>query len=75
MKLADMAAQLQERIPLNRSSFRRFYEWYHKTYFKTGSVKPVIHVMAFIGVIGYSMEHNHIKHQLEHARDEADKVE
>lgn len=74
-KLADVATQLQQRMPVNRSSFMRFFEWYHKTYIKAGRAQPVAHVMVLVGVIGYSMEHNHIKHELEHAREEAAKIE
>lgn len=74
-KIADVASQLQDRIPLNRSSFMRFYEWYHKTYFKTGRIAPVVHVMAIVGVVGYSLEHPHIKHEQEHAKKAAENVE
>lgn len=74
-KIADAASHLQERLPVNRSTMMRAFEWYHKTYFKTGRFAPVAHVMVGLGVLGYAMEHNHIKHELEHAKHEAENVE
>lgn len=73
-KVADVAAQIQQRIPLNRSSFMRFYEWYHKTYFKTNSIKPVVHAMVGIGLIGYAMEYSHIKHEIDEEKKHANDV-
>lgn len=73
-KVADVAAQLQQRIPLNRSSFMRFYEWYHKTYIKPGRFTPVVHVMVGIGVLGYAIEYPHIKHELEEEKKKATEV-
>eukprot|EP00056_Hartaetosiga_gracilis_P006613 m.98200 g.98200 ORF g.98200 m.98200 type:complete len:86 (-) comp12514_c0_seq1:3247-3504(-) len=39
-----------------------FSESYAKKYFKTGSVRPVVHVMLGLGVLGYAMEYPHLKH-------------
>lgn len=72
--MADVAAQLRERIPVNRNSFMRFYDWYHRTYFKTGKFTPVVHVMLGIGIIGYAIEYPHIKHELEHEAKKASEV-
>lgn len=73
-KVADMAAQLRQRIPVNRSSFMRFFEWYHKSYIKPGKFAPVVHVMVGVAVTGYAIEYPHIKHEIEEERAHANKI-
>lgn len=73
-KVADMANSLRQRIPVNRGMIHKALEWYHLKYFKTGSFTPVVHVMLAAGIFGYAMEYEHIKHELEHAKQEAKKV-
>lgn len=73
-KVTEVAAQLRQRLPVNRSQFMRLYEWYQRTYFKTGSFAPVVHVMLGIGIIGYAIEYPHIKHELEEQKKHANDV-
>lgn len=73
-KLADVVAQLRERIPVNRNSFMKAFEWYHKTYIKPGRFNPVFHAMIGIGLIGYAIEYPHIKHELEEEKKKATQV-
>lgn len=73
-KVADVATQLRERFPINRGSVTRFMEWYHNTYFKTGRFAPVVHVMVTLGVLGYVIEYPHIKHEIEHEKEQASKI-
>lgn len=64
-KVADVAAQLRQKIPVNRSSLMKAFEWYHKTYITPGRFTPVFHAMIGIGVIGYAIEYPHLKHEQE----------
>lgn len=73
-KISEMAAQIQQRLPINRSSMTRAFEWYHSTYFKTNSHKPIIHVMLLVGALGYALEYPHLKHEIQHARKEATEI-
>lgn len=73
-KVTEMAAQLQQRLPINRSSLMRAYEWYHATYFKTNSSRPIFHVMFVVGALGYALEYPHLKHEIQHARKEAAEI-
>lgn len=73
-KVADVAAQLRERIPVNRSSFMKAFEWYQKTYITPGRFTPVIHAMVGIGIIGYAIEYPHIKHEIEEERKKATQI-
>ncbi len=73
-KVADVASSLRSRVPVNSGSFMRFYDWYHAKYFKTGRFAPVVHAMVVIGTIGYAIEYPHIKHELEQAKIDANKV-
>lgn len=73
-KISELSSQIQERFPLSRSGFNRFFEWYHKTYFKTNSPKPVLHAMVFIGAVGYAIEYPHIKHEIEENRKRAAEI-
>eukprot|EP00055_Hartaetosiga_balthica_P013874 m.73090 g.73090 ORF g.73090 m.73090 type:complete len:86 (-) comp8411_c0_seq4:3457-3714(-) len=41
---------------------KEFTTSYSAKYFKSGSVKPVVHVMLGLGVIGYALEYPHLKH-------------
>ncbi len=74
-KVADVAAKLTEKIPVNRGSMNRAFEWYHSTYIKPGRFMPVVHMMLLVGTIGYAIEYPHIKHELEEARKAAEKIE
>lgn len=73
-KVADVANQLRDRIPLNRNSFMRMFQWYHKTYIKTSSFAPVVHAIVGVGLIGYAIEYPHIKHELEEERKRAKEI-
>lgn len=73
-KVADVAARIQQKIPLNRNTFMRFFEWYHKKYFKTNRFNPVFHAMVGIGVIGYAIEYPHIKHEIEEEKKKATEI-
>ncbi|CAN8077268.1 unnamed protein product [Agarophyton chilense] len=73
-KVADVAAQLRQKIPVNKGQFMKLYEWYHRTYFRTNSFAPVVHVMLGIGIIGYAIEYPHIKHELEEHKKHANDV-
>ena len=73
-KVSEVATQLRERLPLNRNSFMKFFEWYHGKYIKTGRFTPVIHAMLIVGISGYVIEYPHIKHELQQAKEEANKV-
>lgn len=67
-KVADVAAQLQQKIPVNRGSFMKFFEWYHKTYIKAGRINPIVHAALGIGILGYAIEYPHLKHEQEEAK-------
>lgn len=73
-KVADVASQLRERIPVNRGTFTKMYEWYHAKYFKTGRFAPVVHLMIGVGLIGYAIEYPHIKHELDEQKKHANEV-
>lgn len=73
-KVVDVAAQLRNRIPVNRNSFMKFYDWYHATYFKTGRIAPLFHAIIGIGTIGYAIEYPHIKHEIEEKKKQATEV-
>lgn len=73
-KVADVAASMRSRVPMNYGSFMKGFDWYHAKYIKTGRFTPVIHAMVVIGTIGYAIEYPHIKHELEHAKAEANKA-
>jgi len=73
-KVSDVAARLQERNPVNRRAFMTFFDWYHKTYIKTGRFTPVVHVMVGVGLIGYAIEYPHIKHELEEQSKKAKEI-
>lgn len=70
-KVADVASQLRQKLPVNRNSFMRLFEWYHRTYFRTNSFQPVVHAMIGAGVLGYLIEYPHIKHELEEEKKRA----
>ena len=73
-KVADAVSNLRSRVPMNRASFMGFYDWYHAKYFKTGRFTPVIHAMFVVGTIGYAIDYPHIKHEIEQAKIDANKV-
>ena len=33
---------------------------YANTYFRKGSIKPVVHVMLGLGILGYAMSYSHV---------------
>lgn len=74
-KITEVASRIQERIPIGRSSFMRFFDWYHRSYIRTNSFSPVIHVIVAAGAIGYALEYPHIKHELEEAHHAASHTE
>jgi hypothetical protein len=73
-KVSEVASQLRQKIPLNRAIFRRAFEWYHATYIKPGRFAPVLHVMVLAGSIGYAIEYPHIKHEIQHEKEHAEKI-
>jgi hypothetical protein len=73
-KVSEVAAKLRESIPVNRGTMMRAFEWYHGTYIKPGRFAPVVHAMLLVGVIGYSIEYPHIKHEIELEKAAAKKI-
>lgn len=67
-KLTDVAAKLRDQIPMNRGMFWRAFDSYHKKYIKPGRLTPLVHSMLLVGIIGYTIEYPHIKHELEEAK-------
>lgn len=75
VKVADMANNLTKKLPVNRSMVTKAFESYHAKYIKPGRINPLVHAMLLVGVIGYTIEYPHIKHELEEAKIAAEKAE
>lgn len=73
-KISEVAESIQKRLPFSRGSFMRFFDWYHHTYIKANSAKPIVHLMVVAGVIGYAMEYPHLKHEVEERRKAASEI-
>eukprot|EP00310_Coccolithus_braarudii_P017890 CAMPEP_0183331118 /NCGR_PEP_ID=MMETSP0164_2-20130417/522_1 /TAXON_ID=221442 /ORGANISM="Coccolithus pelagicus ssp braarudi, Strain PLY182g" /LENGTH=81 /DNA_ID=CAMNT_0025499497 /DNA_START=22 /DNA_END=267 /DNA_ORIENTATION=+ len=50
---------LKGELPIQTWSFAKSY----KKYFDKGSIRPVLHVCMFMGILGYTLDFNrHLKH-------------
>jgi hypothetical protein len=50
---------------------RGLWGWYHRKYIEPGGAAPIYDIIAFIGILSYSLHYNHIKH----VRDERESHE
>jgi hypothetical protein len=58
-KLRD-TPELAKQLP---QASKGLWGWYHTKYIKSGSVAPLFHLIAILGIFGYSLHYSHIKHE------------